>query len=559
MRPKAIFLQVLALLETRKTEIPSAYALTDVITQETQRHKRELIEAIEAHLSPAHRELLAALLDKQEALWPPEPRVQRFKLMLLKRFSQSTKPAKIKTNIEDLRLLRPLYHEVESVVATLDLTPEGVRYYANSVLKSRIFQVSRRAEDDRHLHLVCFIAHQCLRLHDVLIDILLLAVQSAMNACQREHKDRYYAARLQQRQSLQALVEGVGQGVLSPLAAIEAIAFCVQLCDTEKVRHIQAVLSQGQEQRRAVAAHLEQAKQQSQDGIEDADYYEVLASKSLKLQNRVADIVRELEFQGDDRMTLLTAIRYYQHKSGAISQTAPVGFMSDAEQDMLAGASGKFRVSLYKALLFIKIAEAIKAGTVNLKDSYKYRSLDDYLIPKAAWDAHRHHYLQRANLMDVAHCQRTVHTLAQRLDQQYHQTNQHIVQDANPHFHRHQDGSFHLSTPPTQREDSEPLRHLLPTQRYISLVEVLSTVNRLTGFLDAFEPWHTRASARSPEFPNGSTRRNWRPPSTGTLRWRTCMRPMTSSSCAWTGWSCRRSTADRPAGYTPPLTARNTA
>ena len=42
--------------------------------------------------------------------------------------SQSTKPAKIRANVEDLRILRPLYHEVEAVVHALDLTPEGVRY-----------------------------------------------------------------------------------------------------------------------------------------------------------------------------------------------------------------------------------------------------------------------------------------------------------------------------------------------------------------------------------------------------------------------------------------------
>jgi hypothetical protein len=350
MRPKAIFLRMLELLETHKTEIPSVHALTDLITQESLRHKCELTETIEAHLSPAHRELLDALLDKQEALWQPEPQVQRFKLTLLKRFSQSAKPAKIKANIEDLRILRPLYHAVEPVVAALDLTPEGVRYYANAVLKSRIFQVSRRAEDDRHLHLVCFIAHQFLRLHDVLIDVL-LAVQSALNVCQREHKERYYAARIDQRQSIQALVESVSQGVFNPLAEIETIAFCEQLSDAEKMRHIQAVLSQGQEQRRAVEAHLKQVQQQSQGGIEDADYYEVLASKSIKLQNRVADIVKELEFQGDDNAALLTAIQHCQHKSGAISQTAPMGFLSDEEQDVLVDASGKFRVSLYKLVV----------------------------------------------------------------------------------------------------------------------------------------------------------------------------------------------------------------
>ena len=74
------------------------------------------------------------------------------------------------------------------------------------------------------------------------------------------------------------------------------------------------------------------------------------------------------------------------------------------------------------------------------------------------------------------------------------------MQGANPPFHRHKDGSFHLSTPATQAADSTPLPALLPTQPSISLVEVLSTVNRLTGFLDAFEPWYVKyARSRPPE------------------------------------------------------------
>ena len=161
-------------------------------------------------------------------------------------------------------MLRPLYHEVEAVVAALDLTPEGVRYYANSVLKSRIFQVSRRAEDDRHLHLVCFIMHQFLRLHDVLIDTLLLSVQSALNTCEREYKERYYNSRTDQRQALQTLVDEVSEGLCNPLSEIEAIAFNEYLSDTEKVGYIQAILSQGQEQRRTVESQLLDVQQQSQ-------------------------------------------------------------------------------------------------------------------------------------------------------------------------------------------------------------------------------------------------------------------------------------------------------
>jgi hypothetical protein len=197
-----------------------------------------------------------------------------------------------------------------------------VRYYANSVLKSRIFQVSRRAEDDRHLHLVCFIMHQFLRLHDVLIDTLLLAVQSALHTCEREYKDRYYSGRIDQRQALQTLVDEVSESMGNPLAEIEAIAFNEYLSDTEKVGYIQAILSQGQAQRRSVESQLLDVQQQSQ-GNEDANYYAVLESKAIKLQNRVADIVKELGFQGDDNAELLAAIQHYQQRNSTLTQTAP--------------------------------------------------------------------------------------------------------------------------------------------------------------------------------------------------------------------------------------------
>ena len=48
------------------------------------------------------------------------------------------------------------------------------------------------------------------------------------------------------------------------------------------------------------------------------------------------------------------------------------------------GLEDKFRVSLYKAFLFLHIMGAIKSGTLNLEHSYKYRSLDDYLISRSA-------------------------------------------------------------------------------------------------------------------------------------------------------------------------------
>ena len=387
MRPKAIFLHALDALARQKTETPSAYRLTDLITGEMRRHKDMLTEVIHAQLPSELRDLLEALLDKPEPSTALPPQVQRFKLTLLKKISQSTKPSKIQATLEDWQTLRLLYDDVSPVIASLDLTQEGLRYYANAVLKTRAFQVSQRGEDDRYLHLVCFIAHQFYRLQDTLVEILLKVVQTALNACTRHLKESHYAARTEQRRAMRTFVNAVDQGALSPLSAIETIAFNAQLSDTEKVQHIQELLTSRSPQRQAAEEQLVSFRAQTQRDAHDADYYDVLAKTSRKLQNRVAEIVKVLAFEGDETSDLMAAIELYKAKDGQIAQIAPLRFLEPQEQQAVLDDAGAIRVSLYKALLFLKIAEALKGGVLNLRHSYRNRSLDDYMIPKRDWHA----------------------------------------------------------------------------------------------------------------------------------------------------------------------------
>ena len=345
-RPKAILLHALDILARRKTEIPSARTLTEVIVGEIRRHKGTLTEVIDAQVPPELRELLEALLLKEDAEVSPVPQIQRFKLTLLKKISQSTRPKKIKATLEDWQTLRELYDELAPIIASLDLTHDGIRYYANSVLKSQVFQVLRRDEDDRHLHLVCFIAHQFYRLQDTLIDILLTVTQNALNTCQRAHKEQHYAARFEQRRAVRDLVNSVDSGALEPLKAIEAIAFSSKLSDTEKVQSIQNVLTDGSSQRHAAFEQLTAIKTQAQREASDADYYAVLASQSRKLQNRLAQIVNLLDYQGDETSELMAAIGHYKTQDGVITQTAPLGFLEPIEQQAVLdekGARGAMR------------------------------------------------------------------------------------------------------------------------------------------------------------------------------------------------------------------------
>jgi hypothetical protein len=205
--------------------------------------------------------------------------------------------------------------------------------------------------------------------------------------------------------------------------------------------------------------------------------------------------VKAIDFVGDDATDLLSALRYYKAKDGAIGQDAPLGFLERQEQQLVITEAGKLRLSLYKALLFIKLAEALKAGALNVRHSYKYRSLDDYLIPKETWQCERATYLQRAELMPSAVCPDVLTPLAESLDTQFCDTNRRILAGENPHLHFRKDGMFHVLTPKADTEEGEPLTNFFPESRYISLLEVLATVNRLSGFVGDFHHWqlhHTR-------------------------------------------------------------------
>jgi TnpA family transposase len=498
VRPKAIFLQVLDILVSCKTEIPNAYILTDLIVGEIRRHKRTLTDAIHARIPPATRKLLDGLLEKCASEEEPAPQIERFKLTLLKRISQSTKPLKIKATLDDWQTLRTLYQELDPIVAALDLTQEGIRYHATSVMKSQVFQISRRAEDDRHLHLICFIAHQFYRLQDTLIDVLLTVTQATQNVCKRICKDKHYAARKDQSNTIQAFINCVDQGAVSPLSAIELIAFSPDLSDMEKILRIQEILSNGGVQRSTVQQQIEHFKAQAQSAADDVDYYDVLAEQLRKLQNRVAGIVKSIAFEGDKASELMIAIQHYKANEGRITQTAPLEFLALQEQRAVIDPSGAIRAPLYKAILFLHLAEALKAGAINVAHSYKYRPLDDYLISKSEWETHRDDYLQRADLTAVADCQRTLDALATQLDQQYHETNQRILAGENPYIHFRKDGSFYVTTPKVEPEDSEPMLSIFPKHRYISLLEVLATVNRFTHFVDSFDHWQIKYNRAKP-------------------------------------------------------------
>ena len=488
LKPRLIFWRCVDLLIREKVEVPTYFRLAELILTAINHHKEELTTVLEHALPAQTRVVLDGLFVQSPALdgAPVDSQTAAYKLTLLKKLSQSTKPTKIKERVTDLILVQDLHHRLQPVLAALALPPDGIRYYANSVIKSEIFQIARRTEEDRHLHVVAFITHQYYRLQDNLVDVLLTTLQSYQNSTQREHKDLRYAHRAQRNQLLKTVLGFMDEHLVSPLRAIRVITEQPQLSDAEKVTQIRALLQQ-QDEQTLTALRGEVATELSDD-----DYFTILDARSLRIQSRVSPILKAMTFQGEaGAETLLEALQYFKDKDGAVDKHAPLAFLQPEERVAVTD-NGRFRVSLYKAFLFLHTQRAIKAGTLNLEHSYKYRPLNEYLIDRERWKRDKDRLLDRAGLREFVDPQTVLNALDEILYQQYLTTNGHMLDGTNPFISFGAQGAFTLKTPKQEDADAEPLQPFFPDRHYVSLLEVLATVNRYSGYLDEFQHWQQR-------------------------------------------------------------------
>ncbi len=488
IKPKVIFWRCVDVLIREKIEVPGYFPLADQILSAIKTQNQTLTATIERTLDTATRAVLDDLLTQEPLAGDTVPgKTSAYKLTLMKKLSQSTKPSKVKERVADLDLVRGLYHQLSPALQAIALKPGGIQYYAHSVIRSEIFQLTRRGDPERYLHLLAFIAHQYYRLQDNLVDVLLASLRSFQNGAIREHKELCYARREQRNESLKVLLEGIERGLVSTLTTIGSITEDRALSDVEKVTRIRALLATRETRRLLEKDPIVELKASLASELGEDDYYKILESKSVWIQNRVNPVLKALTFQaGPSVRKLVDAVEHFKEKDGAVDKSAPAGFL-DPEEGAAVQKEGKFRVSLYKALLFLHVQSGIKSGALNLEHSYKYRPLDDYLIDRVRWQRDKQHLIERAGLEALVDPRKVLKELDQALYQQYLLTNQNITEGKNPHIRFSKNGGFTLATPKQEESDAEPLQQFFPDRRFVPLVEILATVNRFSHYVDELQ------------------------------------------------------------------------
>ena len=350
-------------------------------------------------------------------------------------------------------------------MSALDLGVAGIRYYAGSVLKSRMFQLQQRSEADRYVHAAAFVAHQFFRSQDNLVDLLLSVMTSFQSTASRDHKERLLEGRKDQQQRLKAVVNDLDTEVFGLIREIRRLASADDMSDTQKVCAIRGAL-EGER-----TGSFERLKAGLDDAGQDRGWHDVLEAYSLRLQNRLNPILRVITFKPNERAVatrLIAAIDHFTASDGNVGARAPVDFLDPGERAALIRENGAFRPSLYKVFLFQHVTTGIKSGDLNITRSYKYRPMDTYLVDADRWKREKAQLLKRAWLSELADPASVLVKLDEALHAQYQTTNDRMPD--NQHLKVRADGVSHVATPAIDATQVEPLGDLFLERHDIPLM-----------------------------------------------------------------------------------------
>lgn len=326
----------------------------NLISEQIHRYKSDIHKCLAGILDQQTKTILDDLLYKKDN--------RGYSLTLLKNYNQSLRPSNIRTNLDDFNRIKSLYFLIEKSFKALDLNHDGAMYLTRFVERNKTLHLAQRIDDTRYVSLIAFIAYQYFQGHDILADILLQSVQSVKNTVQEYLKAQRLENYMKQNVSFHSVVQQTRSCLVLPLEELLLLAFNPNIEPEDCILRIRQLMTKQQLPIKHCSDNLD--KMESSLNLDrDTAYFTALEIKSHILQNRVSGIIKSLHFTGE--LTLIKAITYFQCIDEILNK-APIEFLSTKEQKNVKDDRDNIRISLYKALLFLKVAEALKSGSLSL-------------------------------------------------------------------------------------------------------------------------------------------------------------------------------------------------
>ena len=495
LSPRKVIEALVEYCWNNKLIIPTYSKLSAYVTDHFNEYEEQLLGIIERDLSTEQEESLQTLFNPQDSDRP----LARPPITNLKVISQSVKPGEIQKNVEVFEMVKGHHFGVSAITRNLKLTDQATEYFATWVQKSQTFQLASFSNPHKaYLHMLAYLKHQFYLRHDTLIDIFLKSTLSANSQLttklQLIEKDEQSG-----RNTAIKVVSKSNKDLTKFRARVIDIVTQAPLTETEVVRQLEELIEES----------LKSYDEKEQDRIREMEvfladltgndrYFDILESLSLRLQRRVSNILKVLEFSNrSTNNELLAAIEHFKLMDGDVGHNPPMTFLKEDERDAVL-QKDEFRVSLYKALLFTHIADDIKSGQLIFDATYKYKGIFDYLINEETWLKDRDKLLQAAGLGEFSDASKVMDGLREKLSLKYRDVNARLADGDNPYLQLDSDNKLKVKTPKIDNSDFGFAGDTLMQNGYVPIQKILADVNQVCDFKSSFTHFSNKHKKMKP-------------------------------------------------------------
>lgn len=490
-KPIQLFDQLVAFCWKHQIVMPSYTELAVCITESYNAFEAKAVHRLSSHLNIQETDLLTELIESSNT--------SRHTVTLLKPINQSLKPMEIAKSVETCNTFADYFFSLEPAIKHLDLTDQATEYFATWVQKAQTFQLRRFANQEKiYLHLLAFIKHQYYMRQDALTHAFLKSVRKSVNLITKRINANEISTRKERNDAIKSLTKA-SKSARQLVDDIKLVSELPMATASEKYYKIETLLQEFENQQteedkqRIESLEAKLSKLSNEDNV-----YSMMEDLSRSLQRSVSGILKSLVFnEQTSSADLYDAIAYFKSTDGKITDKAPIKFLKPNELQYVTKDSG-FNISLYKYLLFIHCADAIKSGELNLEYSYEYRSINDYLIPQQEWEEYKDKLLRMAELDEFKDCDSLLLSLKSLLDEKYKETNDAHKQNKNPYLSFNAQGRVHIKTPRTDYDESEFIGTTLSQSGYIPIQQVLTEVNDICGYSETFSHYANKHTKMKP-------------------------------------------------------------
>ena len=470
---KKIFFSLIDYSKKLNIEIPSYTILSKIIGDALSYQTKNILFHLKSIQNDERLRLLDDFTNKDENF------KNRYNIGNFKKLGHSTNKREMNGSLVQLMSIQSKFHMLKPIIDEIGITDKVAQYYSKWLEQSKITQLTQKDSINSQFLLLSFVKYQYFIRNDNLMDRFIAIVQSIKSSLLRHQKDLYFENEPKQK----ALIQSLEDSNLLILNEVNQILDNDQISDSIKIATLKSLV-------KIKTVNLKILLEQK-TFLETAnlDRFDFIEKASQSLQGKLSGIVKLLEFdKKSSNKHLITAIKYFKD-SDNLKRNFPIDFLEDDEKIALIDDEGRIKISLYKALLFLHISDGIKSGILNLKYSYKYKSFEDYLIPKDEFILNKKDLLSCHELEYLEDFKKFIVPITEKLEKSFEVTNMRIEKELNTYFKFTTD-SFILTTPKLEKTD-EQLEHTIakyfPQAEFISVIDLLNSVQTKTNFLDSFK------------------------------------------------------------------------